>query len=128
MSAKDLISYWRASGAQDLQVSKDLFKLGHYHYCLFFTHLAIEKLLKGLVYKNINRHASPIHDLVKLAEEAKLHMMKNQADELAEMSTWNIRARYDSYKLEFYKKATREFTIRWFTKGKEIILWLENQF
>lgn len=128
MTANDFINFWRKSSKQDLEVAEDLFRLGHYHYCLFFTHQSIEKLLKGLVYKNTRTHAAPIHDLVKLAKQAKLQLSKSQVNEFAEMSTWNIRARYDNYKLEFYKKANRVFTNRWFTKGKEFIKWLESHF
>lgn len=128
MTEKDFINYWQTAAFLDLTVAEDLFTLRRYNYCLFFSHLALEKLLKGLVYKKTNSHAPPIHDLKKLAERAKLPLTQIQKEEIDEMTTWNIKARYDSYKLEFYKKANKKFTTLWFSKAKEFYTWLKNRF
>lgn len=128
MTAKDLIEYWKKGAADDLDTAEKLVQAKKYHHGLFFCHLSLEKLLKGLVFKNTQNHASPIHDLLKLSTEAKLNLSKEQENNLVEISKWNIRARYDSYKFEFYRKANREYTDKWFDKGKGLYLWLKNQF
>ncbi|OGG26427.1 hypothetical protein A2960_06130 [Candidatus Gottesmanbacteria bacterium RIFCSPLOWO2_01_FULL_39_12b] len=128
MNAKDFLQYWLKAAADDFDTAEKLIQVKKYHHGLFFCHLALEKLLKGLVYKNTQNHADPIHDLKKLALQASLDIVKIQEKELDEITTWNIRARYDSYKFEFYKKANKEFTHRWFSKAKDIYLWLKNQF
>ena len=70
----------------------------------------------------------PIHDLKKLAKQAKIELDKIKEKQLDEITTWNIRARYDDYKRVFYKKASREFTSAWMEKVNGIILWLKSQF
>jgi HEPN domain-containing protein len=105
-----------------------LFRLGRYNYCLFFCHLAVEKALKGLVFKKTHSHALPIHRLVKLAQQAKLQLPPEIAEALKEITTWNIEARYESFKREFSLKTDKEFTRKWFQRVKEIYKWLKNQY
>ncbi len=45
-----------------------------------------------------------------------------QNDFLATVTTFNIRARYDDYKLAFYKTCTKEFADKWLMK----LRYLEN--
>jgi HEPN domain-containing protein len=46
MDIKELITYWEKSAKNDLETAKLLFKKGKYHWCLFISHLVIEKALK----------------------------------------------------------------------------------
>lgn len=128
MTAKDLISYWLTVSTEDLETAGELYKLERYHHCLFFCHMTLEKILKGLVYKNTHSHPFPIHDLVKLARQAGITLTVQMKKDLEEITTWNIKARYDSYKRDFYKKATKEFTVSWFKKVKELFSWLKKQY
>lgn len=41
--------------------------------------------------------------------------------QLTEISAFNIQARYDDYKLNFYKKANKRFTLKYITITKEIL-------
>jgi hypothetical protein len=42
------------------------------------------------------------------------------------ISQFNIRARYDDYKREFYKLCTREYAIEWIDKIKTIRTWIKT--
>lgn len=128
MTKKDYIKYWQEMANEDYKTAETLFSAKRFHHALFFCQLAIEKHIKGLIYANTGQHALPIHDLSKLAKQANLKLNKIQEKKLEEITTWNIRARYDDYKRVFYKKATREFTSEWMEKVKRIILWLKNQY
>lgn len=128
MNPKDLIKYWQTTANDDLQTAESLMAAKRYHHALFFCHLALEKLLKGLVFQHTSEHAFPIHELKKLARQAKLALTPALEKQLDEITTWNIRARYDNYKREFYTKATRQFATKWFARVKEIFLWLKQQF
>jgi HEPN domain-containing protein len=70
VNIQKIIKYWKKSAEKDFETAKTLFKLKHYPYCLFFSHLALEKLLKGLVVRKTKKHAPYTHDLVYLAELA----------------------------------------------------------
>lgn len=113
---------------EDWATAESLFASKHFSNALFFCHLSIEKLLKGLVYVKTNEPPLYIHDLVKLAMHAKLVLPKQRIRQLAIISRWNINTRYDSYKREFYKTATKSFTTEWIKKAKEVYLWLKNQY
>lgn len=128
MTAKDLIKYWLDTAEDDFKTGEELIKVKRYNYALFFFHLAIEKMLKGLVYKKTQIHAPPIHNLVNLALQTGLPLTQKQKEDLKEITTWNIRARYDNIKRDFYKKATKGFTTGWFSKVKEYYLWFKKQY
>ena len=103
-----------------------MFKTGHYDWSLFMWHLVIEKTLKAIL-SSKNKTVLPIHDLVRLAEKADLSLSDSYTDDLAEITTFNLEARYDDYKFKFYKKATKKFASTWAQKTEEIFKWLKQQ-
>ncbi|HCS78702.1 TPA: DNA-binding protein [Patescibacteria group bacterium] len=98
-------------------------KLKHYDWSLFFWHLALEKILKGLITKH-EKIPPPVHRLDKLALLAEIKLTSEQVDQLKEISSFNLEARYDDYKHKFYKKATKEFALRWIKICGGFYLWL----
>ena len=101
------VDYWLTSSTDDLDTAEKLFAAKKYHHCLFFVHLAIEKLLKAIYVSKKNDAAPPIHDLVRLAQKTEaVHLDDATIAQLTEISTFNVAARYDDYKLQFHKKAT----------------------
>lgn len=81
-----------------------------------------------MVVKKTGKHALPIHNLIRLAKDAKLKLPSEQERILEEINTFNVRARYNDYKLEFYKKATQEYTEKWYKHSVEVFKWLKKQF
>jgi HEPN domain-containing protein len=61
---------------------------------LFAAHLAIEKVIKAHVVKQIRDLPPFIHNLIKLAELAKLQLTDKQRDFLADLTFYNISGRY----------------------------------
>lgn len=114
------VDYWIKSSQDDLDTAEKLFASKKYHHSLFFLHLALEKILKALFVSNKNEPAPPIHDLVRLAEKAGVEIRKNLAASLAEISTFNVAARYDDYKFQFYKKATKDYAQKWLEAGVKL--------
>ncbi|VAX37670.1 hypothetical protein MNBD_UNCLBAC01-1662 [hydrothermal vent metagenome] len=93
---------------------------------LFFCHLTIESRLKALVSLKIKKYPPLIHDLTKLTLLAKLELPEDKTINLAEITTFNIRARYDDYKFSFYKKATKTYAEQYFKASKEILSWIKK--
>jgi HEPN domain-containing protein len=81
-----------------------------YSYALFVGHLVIEKLLKADYVKNNGINIPRIHDLEKLANSAGLKLTEKRANELQDITKFNIGVRYDDCKKTFYKKCTDKFT------------------
>lgn len=124
---KNLIDYWLRSSDENLKTAETLFPAGRNTHCLFFCHLAIENMLKALVVKTTNTHVPYTHDLVSLAQLTGISFSNEQLEDLKEINTFNIKARYDDYRFEFYKKATKDYTEDYFIKTRELYLWLKRQ-
>jgi HEPN domain-containing protein len=126
MEKKELISYWTNSSDKDFKTMEHLFKKKDYNWALFIGHLVIEKLIKAFYVKNIGSKHPFGHDLLRLAAQAKLELNEEQKDILDMVTTFNINARYDDYKMEFYKMCTKEFTTEWINKIKGVRKWLKK--
>ena len=127
MNKKDILNYWLKSSDNDYKTMLNLIKSKDYHWALFMGHLVIEKLLKAYYIKNIGSNIPFIHDLLRIAEKANLSLSDIQKDILDLITTFNIKARYDDYKLEFYNKCTKKFTDESIKKIKEMRKWLTAQ-
>jgi HEPN domain-containing protein len=108
---------------RDQAVADDLFASGKYMYCLFFHHLALEKALKALVLHK-GKELVYTHKLVALAKIGDLPLTDEQIRDLSRITDFNIEARYDDYKSEFYKTATQDFTKEWAHKSSELYTYI----
>jgi HEPN domain-containing protein len=126
MSQEELTKFWFTSAKEDWQTAESLLRSERYMHALFFCHLTLEKILKGLISK-LGKENKITHDLLLLAKETEIELSEEQAHFLLEVNEFNIRTRYDDYKLSFYKKATKEYTEHYFKKVSEFKLWLEQK-
>lgn len=120
MGEVEAIQQWKKSAFEDLETAQQLFDSQKYSYSLFFLHLALEKILKGLHQHLKHEPAIPIHKLSRLAEMCGLELDRTIQAQLDEITTFNISARYDDYKREFYKKATKEYSTKWLVIGRKL--------
>ncbi|MFH2046369.1 MAG: HEPN domain-containing protein [Pseudomonadota bacterium] len=121
-----IVEYWSVVSKQDFETAVILFENKRYLHALFFCHLSIEKILKAIIVKKTQEAPPLLHDLVRLAEKTEITLSVKQKNELAEISTFNIEARYDDYKFSFYKKANKRFTSKYINKTKKILIWLNK--
>lgn len=128
MTQIEAVLRWRKSAENDLSTAKDLMKAGHCDWALFLGQLTLEKLLKGLVTQKLDDAPPFTHDLLKLANTAKIELTEERQSELQEITTYHINARYGYIKDRLYQKATKEYSQHWFGKIEEYYLWLNNKF
>lgn len=126
MNENEIIKNWSDASKQDLETAEILFENKKYHHALFFCHLSIEKYFKAIIVKATKKAPPLIHDLVRLAEKTDIKLTNKIKNELADISAFNIQARYDDYKLSFYKKANKRFTAKYLKITKEILIWLKE--
>ena len=112
MRKAQVIKNWLTKAQSDVKAAKDLFNSGHFDWCLFVWHLAIEKALKAKII-SLNKDVIYTHDLRRLASKTDIKFTKTQLEQLDEITSFNIEARYDDYKLSFYKKANKDYARRW---------------
>lgn len=127
MTKNDLPKYWLKGSDEALQVAEDLYRLNHRSFCLFFCHLTLEKAIKAVLAKKYPNQSFYVHSLTKLATSAELDLPAEWLEILDEVSTFNVKARYNDIKLELYKRATSAYTKRFLTKTKGIQQWLKKQ-
>lgn len=107
-----MIKNWLLKAEKDVETAKDLYNTKHYDWCLFIWHLAIEKALKAKIL-SLNKPIIYVHDLNRLANETNIVFDKGQVINLNEITSFNLEARYDDYKLSFYKKTNKEYADKW---------------
>lgn len=117
--------YWVTEAEEALTVADHLLEKGDYSYALFFGHLAIEKILKGLYVERKQEHAPPIHNLQRLARLAGLNLDESKRDTLILISSFNIEARYPDINRSFRKRCTEEYTRVQMRSIKETFKWLK---
>ena len=122
-----IVNYWKDSSDQNFETMQHLLHSKDYSWALFIGHLVIEKLLKALYVKKIQKHALYTHDLLRLTNKIGLVLNEEQEDWLDEISTFNLNARYDNYKQDFQKKCTKEYTFERISRIENIRLWLMKQ-
>lgn len=127
MKKDDVIKHWINSADNDYPVMVTLFKKSHYNWSLFLGHLILEKILKACYVKCIEKDPPRIHNLLKIAEDAGLKLTEEQKMFLDEVTTYNIRVRYQDFKDRFAKLATKEYTEESIKKIKEFRRWLLQQ-
>ncbi len=116
------------SSDEDYNVMQVLYNNKKNTWCLFLGHLVIEKLLKALYAKNNKSapHAPKSHDLLYLIEKIGLDITDEQENLLNTITKFNMSARYDDYKKEFYLKCTDDYTKEQIENIEEVRKWLKN--
>jgi len=109
---KEKVAYWVNSAEHDLEVAETLFEAGKYDWCLFISHLVLEKILKACYVEQMGEFPPRTHDLVRLASMAGLELEDETLDFLDTVNTFNISTRYPDEKLKFYKMCTHEFALK----------------
>ena len=119
-----IVKYWRETSDKDYLTMQNLLKSGDFSWAMFLGHLVLEKLLKAHYVKNLQKHPIITHDLLRLATKAGLEISEETEEWLDDISTFNINARYDNYKQDFYKLCTKEFAEIWSERIENLRQWL----
>jgi HEPN domain-containing protein len=126
MSTKEQITHWKELSDYDMVTAKHMFQTKRYPYCLYMCHLSIEKILKGLLMEHTGNHPPFSHNLVALAKGLEINFDEIQKTLLADLTEFNIEARYPEWKKEFYKRATGKYTHNYFTQAQKLQKWLKK--
>jgi HEPN domain-containing protein len=125
--AEKTVSYWLEGAESDLDVADTLFKGGKYPYCLFFGHLALEKLLKALVVKETKVHAERTHSLPVLAGKTGIKFPKEIEEKLEPFMEFYREGRYPDEQMAFYKKCTKRYAENNLGEIKKVFRWLKKR-
>jgi len=119
--------YWLSSSDSDYEVLLTLFQSRNYNWALFLGHIVLEKLMKAYFVKNNGTHAPYSHDLRLLAKKCEIGFPDDMALLLDVITSFNINARYDSFKEDFQKRCTPEFSNEWINNIKSLRQWIKEK-
>jgi HEPN domain-containing protein len=127
LTIEEHIAYWMESAERNLDSAESIFQSGNYDWCLFIGHLVLEKTLKALFIKTTGKTPPPlIHNLLRLSKLSGIELDEETELFFDLVNSFNLETRYEEYKSEFYKIATKEFTETNLNKIKEKFIWLKS--
>lgn len=126
MEKELIIKHWIESSDQDFDTASSLLNSNSFSWSLFIGHISLEKLLKALYLKRNDKNPPFIHNLYRLAELSNIEISNEYADWLDEITSFNINARYDDYKKEFYNLCTKEYANKWINRIEIIRKWIKQ--
>jgi HEPN domain-containing protein len=120
------VKYWVDIANYDFRTAKAMLKTRRYLYVGFMCHQTIEKLLKAIYTKKMNKTAPFSHNLSFIANEAGIYtefsvFQKNFIDELQPL---NVESRYPSIKDSVFQYLTKEKCKEILTKTEELLNWI----
>jgi HEPN domain-containing protein len=123
---ESIYRYWLSSSDSDYEAMMALHQSKKYNWALFLGHIVLEKLIKAYIVKVTGKHAPYTHDLRLLTKKSGMDMPHDMVLYLDVITGFNINARYDTFKEDFYKKCTPEFTAEWIENIKTLRLWIKK--
>jgi len=85
------------------------------------------KFVTWIIIKETNQHAPFSHDLRKLRKISGLVLDEEKIRWLDTITTFNLNARYDDYKQEFYRKCSKDYTSLWIDNIKTLRQWIKER-
>ena len=124
LTKKQHVDYWLHGASENMKDMRVTLKSKRRTMAMFCGHLAIEKMLKGLcAVRGISIKRD--HKLLNLAKLSKLidTLTEEQEDELINITSFNIEARYDDFKQRFNETCTPQYATEW---SKKITIWYKH--
>ena len=118
---------WYFQSDYDLETAFDMFKSGRYVYCIFMSHLSLEKALKGLLVKSKGEFPSKSHSLIYFVEKMELKMEESSYEFLFTLNKISVPTRYPEDLRKLFSAYTKERTNDILNKTKEIQSWIKQQ-
>jgi len=121
MTKEQYIIYWVDSAQYDWEGAEIAFDQKKYLHCLFWAHLALEKLAKAhWVRTHLEDIPPKVHNIVWLLEESGIDLGEANKQFLMEFNDFQLSGRYPDYTNNINKKCTKEFTSIKLDKVKEV--------
>ncbi len=127
INVEKIVNHWKNTSDEDFNTMISLYDSKTYHWSLFMGHISTEKLLKAYFVKTKKKHAPPIHNLYRIAELSGLEITDLHADWLDTITSFNLNARYDDFKRDFYKQCTQDFAKIWIERINELRKWINQK-
>jgi len=118
------IEYWIKNAENDIETAKILISQNRILHGLFFCHLVLEKALKAHVVKTTGEIPPKSHNLIHLAELAKIVLPEEDESFLGILMKYQLESRYPGNSLQI---PSREITDVYLDKTKILLKWLKEK-
>lgn len=123
---EEITRKWVERAKYDFLTAKAMLDTRRYLYVAFMCQQCLEKTLKAIVIAHGNE-AMRIHNLVRLAEEARIYKSLAKEDQLflADLTPYVIEARYGDYKRKLSEIISKKMAYQYLKKTEEMFKWLK---
>lgn len=119
---------WIIQADYDFDTAECMFASNRHFYAAFMCHLSLEKALKGVYQKKIERIPPKTHNLVMLLKDLKLQPPYAIQQFLIELNAASVAIRYPESLPDMVKKYPQSLTRNILDQGKEALEWIKQQF
>ena len=122
---KEHIDFWLIQADDDWTAVDTLFKGRKYLQSLFFAHLVIEKICKGLWIKHNEANVPPrTHNLNYLLSTTPIELSEEQSEFMLNLNRFQLEGRYPDYLTKLHNICNESFTTEMIEKTNNLRLWL----
>jgi HEPN domain-containing protein len=118
---------WFFQSDYDLEVAESMLKTERNIYCIFMCNLSLEKALKGLYIKRLNKMPPKLHDLMYFVGKIDLNLPEDKIDFLVWINGLSITVRYPEDLRKMVTLYTKEQTAHIYQQTKTAQQWIKTQ-
>jgi len=118
---------WFKQADYDLETADAMFRTGRYIYTVFMSHLSIEKALKGLYAKKVEKDPPKTHDLNFLTRKINLRLSEEHQIFLDNLNDLSVPTRYPDQIENLLKQFKKEKVKEVLKFTKELLGWLNEK-
>lgn len=117
---------WIMTAEYDLKTADSLLRAKRKFYVIFLCHLAIEKMLKGIISEKQEKLPPYTHNLVYLLGLTDLTPPKKLNEFIELINDKSVPMRYPENIADLEKQFSLKLTGVYLRKAKEVVLWLKQ--
>lgn len=117
---------WVEQARYDLDTARAMLESGRYLYVLFCCQQAAEKMLKALIAERTGECPPRLHNLVELANRAKLELDQDRTALMRDLVRYYIETRYPDQIAELARGITRQKAEGVLGRTEALLQWLSS--
>lgn len=117
---------WFKQAKYDYDTAKAMFEAGRYIYTVFMCHLSIEKALKGLFAKNIQKNPPKTHDLNYLCKIMDMSLPDEFQSFVDNLNDLSVPTRYPDEIEKLVKQYNKSKTSNILKLTQRLLSWLKE--
>ena len=117
---------WLAQVDYDVATAEHMLHVGRYIYVIFMSHMALEKALKALVTEETQKLPPRTHNLIDLAQRARVVLSQAQQDFLGKLNNTSVVVRYPDDLSALVSQYPEAIAQDYLERTKELILWVRQ--